>query len=61
MEDLPDVIRYRINDRIYSFGKIRREAGLLRGYCEKRKKWAWLDGNYIQFDGEWVVKVEKID
>ena len=61
MEEVPETVRYDINGRIYTFDRIRREAGMLRGYCERRKKWAWLDENYVQFDGEWVVKVDKIE
>lgn len=49
-----------INSRKYTFTDIRNEFGTLRGYCKKKRKWAWLFKKYVQFDNEEVVFVEWI-
>lgn len=46
--------QYEINGRLFTFVDVRIEAGIYRGYNQKRKKWAWLYPTFIQFEGESV-------
>ena len=52
---------YYIYGYKYVFNRVHMEAGALRGYCERRKKWAWLFDTYLQFDGEMTVPAVKSD
>ena len=46
---------YSIDGHSYRFIRVHSEAGIFRGYCPRVRKYAWLNDNYIQFDGEPVV------
>lgn len=49
------VVTYLINGRSFRFIKVHMEGGMLRGYCPIRKKHAWLEDLYVQFDDEPLV------
>ena len=51
---------YMINGYKYQFEQVHYEGGMLRGYCKKRKKWAWLADKYLQFDDEPLVLATEI-
>ena len=51
---------YMINGYKYRFIRVHSEGGMLRGYCKKRKKYAWLADKYIQFDDEPAVLATEI-
>lgn len=52
--------RYRIYGRTYTFTKIHCEYGIIRGYCQRLRKWADLFDRIIQFDTGEIVPVEPI-
>lgn len=46
---------YDIYGHTYTFTNVHMEAGVLRGWYARRKKWAWLFDTYIQIDGDMPV------
>lgn len=54
-------MKYVIYGRIYRLTRIRREAGILYGYCKKRRKWAWIyDDHHLMFEGEFPINATRI-
>lgn len=50
-----DIYGYR-----YTFSKIHVLGGTARGWCNRRKKWAWLFDEYVQFEKEMPVSAVRI-
>ena len=54
---------YYHNGETYIFTDVHMEAGMLYGRCinrDKREKWAWLDPNGFQFEGERRVEALEV-
>lgn len=51
---------YLINGYTYRIIRIHMEAGMLRGYCPKKRKAVWLTDKFVQFEGEPAVAATKI-
>lgn len=57
-----DILTYKINGRYYTFCQLSYEDdGMIRGYCKKKRKWAWLSERYIQFDGAPIQVAERVE
>lgn len=56
-----DQLIYDINGYNYYFVNLKYEAGYLKGYNHKKKKWAWLFDTYIQFEGESIVLAKLVN
>lgn len=58
--DKPATVVYEVYGRKYIFENVRIEAGVLYGFCRKKKKWAWMNKDAIMFDGESPVPARRI-
>ena len=54
-------VRYDVNGYIYRFENIRVDGGIEYGYCRRLKKHAWLYPDYIQFEGEYLVRAKRLE
>lgn len=58
--DKPATVVYEVYGRKYIFENVRIEAGVMYGFCRKKKKWAWMNKDAIMFDGESPVPARRI-
>lgn len=55
-----NVVKYKINGRIYTFIIAELDDSTPYGYCHTLKKWAWLFPNYIHDEDGNRVLAERI-